>query len=352
MIHKFFSKNSELYSSMLEDIGNAQKYVYLETYNFSNDEIGEKFRDKLIGTTRRGVEVKILCDDFGSKANKKFFKELTAVGGKVKFFRKFRLSFRIIRKNNHRDHRKLLVIDDKISYIGSSNITKDNLKWRDSNLRLEGKIAQEFKSAFLKNYSIAHKYIFIRRDHIKPFIFDDFVIQRDVPSIKFRRIQKKHLELIKKARKKIIIETPYFLPDWKLRRGLKKAVEKGVEIIIMLPNNSDIKLIDILRQKYFGQLYEHGIKIMFYRPEILHSKCLVVDDKYFSIGSANLDYRSSMHQFEINLFGQDTAIINELKNFFEEGLKKCEPFCYQTWLDRSKLQKMLENILISIRYLF
>lgn len=353
MNFKLFSDNKLLYQAMLADIAQAKESICLETYIFGNDDIGKQFRATLFERAQAGVKIKLLIDDFGSPVNKHFFKELTAAGGRVKFFRKVIISFRIIKHNNHRDHRKLLIIDDQISYIGSANITSHALNWRDLTLRLsDGKLQKIFHTAFDDNFKIAHRLIFKKKKHLTPLTNDGFSLIRDVPSPRFRTIRKEQLQLIKHAKKSIMIEVPYFLPDRKLVREFLRARQRGVEIVIIIPKKSDVRTIDLLREKYLGKLYLMGIKIKYYTPSILHSKLLLIDDKKFSLGSANMDYRSLILQFEICLFSGYAPLAAALKQHLTKSLSQCQDFDYRIWSKRPWRHRLAEHLLYIIRYLF
>ena len=347
--YKLFTKNKNLYATMLADVAQAEKFIYLETYIYGNDKIGEQFRDLLIKKARTGVNVKIIIDDFGSEVKESFFSELIKTGGQIKFFRKFIYSLKLVSKNNSRNHRKLLTIDNKITYLGSSNIKEKHLDWHELNIRLENGIAEYFSSIFLDNFKIANKKSFMKKWHIFPVRYGLFEIIRDVPSIKFNKIRKRKIELIRQAKKQVLIETPYFLPDKKFRKALKIAVRKGVDVKIIIPKKSDVKIIDILRNRYLGNLHKNGIKIYFYNKKNLHSKFLIIDDVAFSLGSANINFRSLYVEFELNLFGWDKHIIQDLESIFENDLKSTEKFNYKKYLSRSKIQKLTEKILAKVR---
>lgn len=349
---KIFNDNLELYVSMLKDIRAAKKYVYLETYIFGRDVIGDKFSDLLLQKVKQGVEARLIVDDVGSSVNSSYFRELEKTGAKIKFFRKIKISKKPINDNNHRDHRKLLVIDDSIVYLGSSNITNASISWRDLNIRLKGEIALLAKIAFLDNYKISNKPIFIKKHHTKILKHKNLKLIRDVPSPLFRRIRKQHIEMIRKAQKEILIENPYFVPDPKLSKEFSKAVKRGVEVTVILPQRSDVKVSDIVRNKYCENFHKKGIKIMFYRPHVLHSKLMVVDGDNFSLGSANFNYRSLLLDFEINLFGQDKAIALALQKHFKKTLAHCEPFNYEIWKKRGLAQRLLEAVLDKFRHSF
>lgn len=347
--HQLFTDNSLLYQSMLDDILLAKKSIYLETYIYGNDEIGRKFRDALTKKAQEGLDIKIIIDDFGAEVKEDFFKDIVIAGGQVKFFLKIIYTFKILSKNNNRNHRKLLIIDNEIVYLGSSNIKEKHISWHELNIRLYDEIAQYFSHVFLENFQIAHQRSFLKRFHIAPIKSGLFEIVRDVPSIKFKKIRKRKIELIRQAKKQILIETPYFLPDKKFREALKSAVKRNVEVIIILPKKSDVRIVDLVRNRYLGLLHKNGIKICLYNTGFLHGKFLVIDDNFFSLGSANINYRSLYTAFEINLFGWDKEIIKDLNEIFFADLKNTEIFSYLKWKTRPFLQKILENILGKIR---
>jgi len=341
---KFIYKNRELYKEMLHDIRRAKKYVYLETYIFNDDKIGKKFKEILEKKSKEGIDVKILLDAYGTNLGKKYFKKLIGNGAQVRFFRKLKLSFRFISKNNHRDHRKILVIDDKISYLGSSNISYKTINWWELNIRMKGRISPLFKKIFLLNYELYNKTIFRKKKHTEPIKFEDIEIIRDVPSIRIRNFRKKKIELIKNARKKIIIETPYFIPEPLLIRKLRKAIKRNVEIILLVPKKSDIRIVDLVSKKYLGLLQKMGVIVKCYKPDVLHSKAILVDDEFFLFGSTNIDPRSSILQFEINLFGKNKKMAHQLKNHFIHTIYYAENFNFTKWSKRPKIHKFFESL--------
>jgi cardiolipin synthase len=158
--HKLFSEPPRFYEAMLQDIGRAERYIYLETYKFGNDEVGFRFREALTKAAERGVHIKLLLDSWGVSYKEDFFSELISLGGEVRFFRKIIYTFDFFTKNHRRNHRKFLLIDDNISYMGSANITGYSLQWRESMIRLTGGITFMFKRSFLESFKIYKKYIF------------------------------------------------------------------------------------------------------------------------------------------------------------------------------------------------
>ena len=151
---KMYSDPLVFYAAMLDDIQDATRYIYLEIYRFRNDPIGIRFRDNLIQKCREGIEVKLLIDSWGASSSIAFFKDLIDAGGEVKFFKQIRLTWDTFTKNHRRDHRKILVIDDHITYIGSANIVSYAINWRESMFRIKGEIALNFKELFFENLGI------------------------------------------------------------------------------------------------------------------------------------------------------------------------------------------------------
>lgn len=350
--YQLFSEPLRYYNAMVEDIEFAKKYVYIQTFRVGNDEIGQRFRRALTAKAHQGVEVKVLIDYWGAgSANQNFFKELIKAGGELRLFEKIRYNNDIFTKGHRRNHRKLLLIDDEISWIGSSNLTGYNLNWRESMLRMKNDITVTFVKIFMEDYRMYNKYKFNIAYKTRLVKHNEFDIVRDVPSITFKRINKKFIKLIKNAKKRVLIETPYFLPGFMLRKAMMDAANRGVEVIVIIPKHSDVNLIDILRNKYLGPLYQKGVSFNFYESNNLHAKLLLIDDKTIAIGSSNFDYRSFRYMFEIMLFGENIDIAEQIKSHIYKTLQNSTSFNYQQWLKRPLINKIFEYFLLPFRHL-
>ena len=343
-----------LYNLMLNDIANAKKYVYLETYKFANDHMGVKFKDALTRKARERVPVKVLIDSWGrGPVSETFFADMIVHGGEVKFFEKIKISSDLFTRGHRRDHRKIMVIDDEICYIGSANITGYNLNWRELVLRFRGEIANTFRKVFEQNFEAFNPYyIKDKLSYSRNMKFGDYEIIRDVPSIPLQRLKKKCTQLIRSAKSSVLIETPYFLPGFLLRKVLMDAGKRGVDVKVIMPRHSDVRMVDILRNKYFGMMHKSNVKLLFYTPHNLHAKLLLIDKKIFSISSANFDYRSFRYQYEIALIGHEPEILYQLEEHVRETLNSSEEFDYRRWLNRPKIEKIFEYILLPFRHLF
>jgi cardiolipin synthase A/B len=342
----------KFYNLMINDIVRAKQFIYLETYKFANDYIGIKFRDALTRKAHDGVKIKVLIDSWGSAVSETFFEEMIRYGGEVKFFEKIKINTDIFTRGHRRDHRKMLLIDDQVFYMGSMNITGYNINWRELVLRGKGEMTIMFRKVFLQNFEAFNPYIIRNKlTYTKTLKHGEFELVRDVPSIPLQRIKKKYVQLIKKAESQVIIETPYFLPGFFLRKALTDAAKRGVDVKVIMPKHSDVRMIDILRNKYFGLLYKSGVKLLFYLPHNLHAKLLSIDNRIFSISSANFDYRSFRYQYEMALIGKDPEIVRQLAEHIQETIDNSEDFSYDAWLKRPLIEKIFEGILIPFRHL-
>ena len=350
--YQIFDDPIKYYNAMLEDIEKAKEYILLETYRVGNDTIGIKFRDALTEKTKEGVKVRVLIDSWGGKSlSDHFFDELIQYGGQVRYFEKVKFDFDFFTKGHRRNHRKLLIIDDDISYVGSTNITEYNMNWREMVLRLKGDIAETFKKLFNQDFKIYNKYIYNKANNSRTVNHSSCQILRDVPSITSQKVMKKFVQLIKNAKKQVLIETPYFLPGFILRKTMIEAARRGVDVTVILPKNSDVGVVDILRNKYLGPLYENMVKFLFYTPHNLHAKAMLIDDETYAIGSSNFDYRSFRYMYEILLVGKDKRIIQQVDDHFRHTMMHCEGFDYERWLNRPVINKFFEWVLLPFRHL-
>lgn len=350
--HKLYSNPYEFHGVMLKDIANAQVYVFLEIYKYGNDHLGNLYRQAFVNAAKRGVKVRLLLDSWGVSVNKEYFKELIDNGGEVQFFNKLLFTFNYFIKNHKRNHRKFLIIDDKIGYIGSANIGDYALNWRESMLRVEGSLAKLFRNSFLACCKIYNKYFYSPNVYKKAKYYHDFELVEDIPSIYRQHIKTRLERLIKSAAKEIIIETPYFLPGHVIRHLLAKATARGVSVTIMIPQHSDVRSVDLISSKYYGYYYENNINLYFYVPGNLHAKVLIVDDKIFALGSPNIDYRSFRYQHEALLIGTHEGILDECRAHLQDTFRDCVAFDYEAWKFRPNHYKVLGWLLLPFRHFF
>ncbi|MDY0101660.1 MAG: phosphatidylserine/phosphatidylglycerophosphate/cardiolipin synthase family protein [Lentimicrobium sp.] len=343
----------ELYhEAMLNDIRLARKSILLEIYRFRNDKLGVLYRDALAEKCAEGVRVKLLLDSWGTDVPISFFDPIIRQGGEVRFFKKIRFFVDFFTKNHRRNHRKLLIIDQRVTYIGSANLTHYSIKWRELMLRIEGPIAADFQKTFDDSFRIYNKYILNRFSYKKSIIRGSYEIVQDMPSIYRQLIKNRYEHLFSKAKQEIFIETPYFLPGYKLRQRMAKAAKRGVKVTILVPFHSDVRLVDFLRARYMEFYHKNKIHVFYYTPGNLHAKCVLVDNQTFAIGSANFDYRSFRYQHEIMLFGKNPEIVAQLRNHLNESMQSSRPFDYEVWLARPYFERVMGLLLTPFRHLF
>jgi len=350
--YNFYDDPWQYYNAMLDDIAGARKCIYIETYKYGSGNIGERFRDVLTRKAEEGVEVKVLIDSWGARVSHSFFRELEKLGGEVRFFMKIRFFWDFFTKNHRRNHRKMLLVDEHISYIGSANIAGHSLNWRESMLRMnDTSMNKKLKGIFFEDFSLYNRYIFNKPALTRLISCSGFDILREVPSITSQKIKKRYENLIKNARQRVVIETPYFLPGFLLRKAMTEAVKRGVDVTVIIPKNSDVHMVDLVRSRYLGMLHKNGVNFRLYLPNKLHAKLLMIDGEIFSMGSANFDYRSFRYQHEIVLVGTDKEILSQLKDHVSKSLANSASFDYEEWLKRPFIQRFFEWIYLPFRHL-
>jgi len=349
--YHLFSNPALYYKSMLNSISTAKHYIYIETFRWGRDSIGEQFRDAITAKAKMGVEIKVLIDYWGARAlDDNFFKNLKEAGGKIRFFEKIKFNTDIFTRGHRRNHRKLLLIDDEITYIGSSNLTAYNMHWRESVLKMEDSVTQAFKKIFLQDFKIYRKYALNVIYYSKKEVHNEFEILRDVPNIAVKKINYRFVKMINEAQKKVIIETPYFLPGFLLRKAMINAVKRGVEVQVIMPKESDVNVVDILRNKYLGPLFQSGIQFLLYNKDNLHAKLMMIDDKTFAIGSSNFDYRSFRYMFEIVLISHETQIVEQIKEHIHQTITDSSPFDFERWTNRPFINRIFEWLILPFRH--
>lgn len=335
----------KFYESLITDVGKAKHSIQVELYKFNSDEVGAEIRDSLILAEKRGVKVKILIDYIGSSADREFFRPLR----NVRIFRKIRLK-RIL-DSHKRDHRKLIIIDGKVAYLGSANITKECIAWQELVLRFNSPaLASELKKVFDHDWKIYNKIHFVRSKYTSTKAVDDIEILQDYPSIRYQTAKRTYVEMIKNAQKYIYIISPYFLPNMGIRNALKRAAKRKVDIKIITPKKTDVPLIDLFRGRYFNMLRIKGIQPFEYK-KMIHSK-LIITETELIFGSSNLDYRSFVFQYEINFRSSRKDLHFALKNYFERELRRSTPFDFDAYTRRGIIKKVLEVLIMRVRRYF
>ena len=340
--------------ALLSCIKSARHHIHVEFYIFEDDAVGRLVKDALIDKAREGVEIRVLYDDVGSwKVSHLFHDEMRESGIEVRGFLKVRFP-RFARKVNYRNHRKMVVIDGVIGFVGGMNIAERYLKgvpwgvWKDIMMKVEGKAVYGIQTAFLTDwYATDHSLItssvyFPKMNHEGVSLMQ--VVTSD-PVGNWRDIMQGLLLAITSAQKYIYVQTPYLLPTEPILVALKTVALAGVDVRIMIPEKSDSQAIHWGTLSYLSELMEAGVKIYMYKKGFLHSKLMVSDDCLATVGSTNMDFRSFESNFEINAFMYDRTSALKLKDVFLSDQKDAKLIHLGKWHMRPWSQKVKESVI-------
>ena len=340
--------------ALMAEIGRARHHIHIQYYIFSDDETGCRLRDALVAKAREGVEVRILYDDVGSNSTKKaFFNGMRSEGIEVYAFLHVKFPL-FTSKVNYRNHRKIVVIDGRTGFIGGMNIADRYVRgtkwgiWRDTHFRIEGSGAAGLQASFLSDWSATTKEHISGAAYYPPAErFTDNILQiaPSGPFGKWRALLQADSYAIARARQRVWIQTPYYLPSDVLNTALQEAALAGIDVLLMLPARSDSKIVDLASHSYLDDMMKAGVKIAFYTPGFLHSKLLVIDDMLSVIGSANMDFRSFEHNFEVNAFVYDREFAARMAAVFEEDLTHCHVLTAAEWFKRPRSRRVAESFM-------
>lgn len=349
-----FHNGTDKFESLFRDIANAQKYIHLQYYIIEDDELGCRLKDCLIERAKAGVKIRVIYDHIGSLRVKKcFFRQMQEAGIEVYPF--FRVAFPpFATRINWRNHRKICVIDGKIGYIGGMNVANRYVnggsfaRWRDTHMRVSG------SGVAALQYSFAVDWSFMGHELLEVTVNFEISADEDAagmqlltsgPTSEWSNISMLMLKAIGNAKKRVYIQTPYFLPTDSMLRALQVAALAKVDVRVMIPRYSDSAILTYASYSYVLECLRAGIKIYLYNGGMLHSKTMMIDEDFSSIGSANIDFRSFEHNFESTMFIYSRESNAELVRQFMDDLSFSERINLSAWKNRSKLQKAKESIL-------
>lgn len=347
---------NEKFDNLLRDIKEAKNHIHLEYFIIKDSEIGRKIKNLLIEKVKEGVKVRILYDDVGCWRfwfHRKFFNEMKKSGIEIIPFLPAKLPF-IGGKLNYRNHRKIVVIDGNIGYTGGINIGDEYLGrnkkfgyWRDTHIRIKGTSVYMLQMIFLIDwYYTTRDAIDLKEYFPKMNYCGESMVQvvASGPDSDWEAIHYAYFSAICQAKKSIYIETPYFIPDESLLIALKSAALSGVDVRIIFPKIADHKMVNNASYSYFDDILRSGGKVYLYTKGFIHSKVMIIDDKIASTGSANMDLRSFMLNFEINAFIYDEKVVKVITDDFFEDLKNSEEIKDVDFNNRKLMKKISESI--------
>ena len=324
------------FPELLKDIAAARHHIHIDMYIIEDDALGRLITDALIDKAKSGVEVRIIYDDVGCwKVKHSFFEKMRESGIEIVPFLPVRFpSF--TSKVNYRNHRKLVVIDGVIGYVGGMNIALRYVKgtgsqpWRDTMLRLTGGIVYSLQRSFLVDWYFVDRTLISDRKYYPPL---DTTVENSClaqlvtsgPTAKYPEIMQGYVRAITAARHYVYIETPYFLPNEPVLFALKTAAMAGVDVCLLCPYHSDARYTEWASRSYLRELSEAGARIFLYETGFMHSKLMIVDDSLSTCGSTNVDFRSFENNFELNVFIYDEGTALRLKKIFHDDLSHSIP---------------------------
>ena len=340
--------------ALLAEIAGARHHIHLQYYIFCDDETGCRLRDALVAKAREGVEVRILYDDVGcSGVKKSFFEQMRREGIEVYAFLHVKFPL-FTSKINYRNHRKIAVIDGRVGFIGGMNIADRYVRgtkwglWRDTHFRIEGSGAAGLQISFLSDWSATTRQQIAGFDYFPTARrFTDNILQivPSGPFGKWRVLLQADSYAVSNARQRIWIQTPYYLPSDVLNSALQVAALAGIDVRLMLPARSDARAVDLASHSYLDDMMKAGVKILFYKPGFLHSKLMIVDDRLTVIGSANMDFRSFEHNFEINAFVYDGEFNARMSEIFAADAAHCHAVRPGEWFNRPRTRRWAESLM-------
>lgn len=324
---EIYTHGYEFFPALLCEIGKAHDHIHLDSFIFADDALGRLVADALIDKARQGVEVRVIYDDVGNwKTPNRFYERMRMNGVDVHAFMPVKFPA-FTSKANYRNHRKLIVIDGQVAFIGGMNIALryikgiDGRKWRDTHMMVRGGAVYGIQRAFLVDWYFVDRTLITNRKYYPPLHSspaNDCLAQvvTSSPISPWPEIMQGYERILMQARHYVYMETPYFLPTETILSAMRTAALSGVDVRLMVPLRGDSKIIDIAQRTWLKEVMEAGVKVYCYKAGFNHSKILVTDDSLCTCGSTNIDFRSFEHDFESNIFFYDREMALRMKQVY------------------------------------
>ncbi len=347
---KLLKSGCEKFDDMFAEIQDAKHHIHLEYFNFRNDSIANELFKILAEKAAEGVKIRALFDDFGNMSNnqplkKIHIRKLRRQG--IDIYRFDPIRFPYINHVLKRDHRKIVVVDGKVAYMGGMNVADYYIngtevvgKWRDMHMRVEGPAVLELQKIFLDMWNVVTKenlmqesVYFPKPDSVRDSV--EMAIVDRYPGKTPELIRHAYVSSINAAKHKIQLINPYFVPTHSIKKALKKAIDRGVEVEIMISSKSDIPFTPDASLYFAYKLAKRGAKVYLYNGGFHHSKIMMVDGSFCTLGSANLNSRSLRYDYEVNAFMFNEEITDELIQMFEDDKLSSTPLTKKVWKQRT-----------------
>jgi cardiolipin synthase len=344
---RILQNGDEFFPPLLREMAAAKESIHLESYIWYDGKLARQVAQVLAQKARQGVEVRVLVDASGGKQLKgDVQKMLEDAGAHVAHFHPIRIAN--LGRINNRDHRKLVVIDGRVAYTGGFGFAdewtgngQDKKHYRDTGLRLEGPVVHRMQAAFSENW--------IEQTGEIPAdakFFPHVGRAGPTPTGSISSVQILYYLAIKAAKREIIIQNPYLLPDRGAIEALEEAVRRGVDVKIMVPSDdaTDNAIVQHASHHHFGTLLKRGVKIWEYERTLLHQKVIIIDGLWASVGSTNFDDRSFQLNDEINVGLLDAQLAAQLRAAFASDLRHARQRHFDEWQDRSLWHKAVDGV--------
>jgi len=353
LTYETYTNGEQKFAALAKDIDAAQKYIHIQYYIFENDSIGKYFIDLLCKKAEQGVEVRLFYDPWGNRTDiTELFAKLRAAGGEITaycpVFSKHFLRF------NYRNHRKLVIIDGIIGYIGGMNVSKNYanmgkiIPWRDTHIRITGDIVKSLQLRFLMDWAYVNDEKLIADKKYFPKLNEKGTIPMQIiasgPDKKQEPIKNGFIRIIDSAKETLYMESGYFIPDKPLFAAIKNAAQRGVDVRIILSSVSDHYTLYATAATFLKELIASGVKVYYYQG-FIHSKSIVADGRIVNIGSANLDIRSFFANFELTSIAYDADLGAKHNEIFFHDLENCHEVTAEDIASRSFKDKITGNFM-------
>ncbi|KLT19974.1 cardiolipin synthase [Neobacillus vireti] len=351
---KVLSNGDETFQHIIEQLKRARHHIHLEYYIVRHDHIGREIKDILIEKANQGVKVRFLFDAVGSwQLSKRYIHELKNAGIETVPFGPVKLPF-LNNKFNFRNHRKIIVIDGTVGFVGGLNIGDEYLGrdktigfWRDTHLMLKGEAVRTLQLIFLQDWYYMTNHSFLTAEYLSPQIdhksHGGVQLIAGGPDTEWSVIKNIFFSMIGSAKKSVWIASPYFIPDEDIFSAIKVAALSGIDVRLLVPNRPDKRIVFHASRSYFPELLEAGVKVYEYERGFMHSKIVIVDEELASIGTSNMDMRSFHLNFEVNAFLFRTKSTEKLVVEYLNDLKFTKQLEFSTFQERHLGLRLLES---------
>ena len=351
---ELYNEGKTKFEELFKEIRKAKRFIHLQYYIIDKDEVGNELRDILVEKAREGVEVRVIIDDVGSwEVKRKDFETIRQSGIEIYSFLEVRFPW-FTSKLNYRNHRKIVVIDGLVGFIGGVNVADRYIHgnplygiWRDSHLKIEGDAVNSLQTIFSIDWYFVSEVELADKKYYpaKESVGDKLVqITPSGPDTDWPGIMMGFFKMITTSKKYIYIASPYFMPNESVLMALKTAAMGGVDVRIIIPEKSDAYITKLSSMSYLKEMMLAGVKFYFYQKGFIHCKVMVSDDMVASVGSANMDFRSFEQNFEVTAFVYDKEFAEEVKQSFIDDLADSNRVILSEWRKRPLKQKAKESL--------